>query len=188
MPNQPQATNARSSAGMFAPEHAERRAAIHGKRNAVLRARVGVENHRHAARWRCRGRSSAPPATSSCPRRSATRPACTSECTPTSKSTTPRCLSFPTCGRLTRRRRDVRVPVRRMRDVVRDLVNAVGDADAVEFVDGGFIMLREQLGHFLVRFGTAIAVELPDVAHFANHVEVRGRRRRWRPCRAGLRQ
>src|ERR1039458_2383795 len=39
----------------------------------------------------------------------------------------------------------------------------------------GFIMLREQFGHFLVRLGTAVAVELPHVPHVANHVEVQVR-------------
>src|SRR5580658_9570666 len=40
---------------------------------------------------------------------------------------------------------------------------------------GGFIRLREQFGHFLVRFGAAVAVELPHVAHFADHVEIQVR-------------
>src|ERR1035437_784825 len=37
---------------------------------------------------------------------------------------------------------------------------------------GTFIGLREQIGHFLVGLGTAVTIKLPDVAHFANHVEV----------------
>src|ERR1017187_5755796 len=37
---------------------------------------------------------------------------------------------------------------------------------------GTFIRLRSQLGNILVRFGTAIAIELPDVAHVANHIEI----------------
>src|ERR1017187_9131006 len=37
---------------------------------------------------------------------------------------------------------------------------------------GTFIGLREQVGHFLVRLGTTVAIKLPNVAHFANHVQV----------------
>src|SRR5712671_2246435 len=37
---------------------------------------------------------------------------------------------------------------------------------------GAFIGLREQFAHFLVRLGTAVAIKLPDVADFANHVEI----------------
>src|ERR1035441_8350844 len=37
---------------------------------------------------------------------------------------------------------------------------------------GTFIGLGEQVGHFLVRLRATIAIELPNVAHFANHVEV----------------
>ena len=47
MPNQPQATSARSSAGTLAPRMPNDGPAVHGKRNAVLRARVGIEHHRH---------------------------------------------------------------------------------------------------------------------------------------------
>src|SRR5579862_7424483 len=34
------------------------------------------------------------------------------------------------------------------------------------------IRLREQIGHFFVRFGAAVTIELPDISHLANHVEV----------------
>ena len=47
MPNQPHATSARRIAGTLAPLHAEAGAAQHRERDAVFRAGVGVEDHRH---------------------------------------------------------------------------------------------------------------------------------------------
>ncbi len=46
MPNQPQATRARSSAGTLAPRMPNGGPAVDGERDAVLRAGVGVEDHR----------------------------------------------------------------------------------------------------------------------------------------------
>ena len=47
MPNQPQATSARSTAGMLAPRTPNEARTKTGKRNAVLGAGVRVQHHRH---------------------------------------------------------------------------------------------------------------------------------------------
>ena len=57
MPNQPHATSARSIAGTFAPLHAEAGAAQHRERDAVLRAGVRVQDHRHEHDRCCRAGS-----------------------------------------------------------------------------------------------------------------------------------
>src|SRR5258707_12845507 len=38
---------------------------------------------------------------------------------------------------------------------------------------GAFIGLRKQFAHFFVRLRAAVAIKLPNVAHFADHVEVK---------------
>ena len=57
MPNHPHATSARKQRRHVRAEHAERRARQHREQDAVARAGVRGEQHGHAARSRCRGRS-----------------------------------------------------------------------------------------------------------------------------------